>query len=192
MKTTRKDCSQSDNNDIIPHASTNLFMVWHWFYEAAYTQSNSLCNISCTNLLIVYSLVLRCCTAVCWDCVSFMNKRYVHYSYLGMLSWLKSDIFFNHSTHIFCLFFHFLVVLFSETRTVMITQHSSADVFPWPQQLSTWCSNLLHNCMESSGSVFSAVLGKQIFGLPPHSISLLLQFVCTLHQLFWTGFVVNE
>lgn len=115
--------------------------------------------------------------------------------YPERLSWLKSGIFFNHSIHIFCFFFHFLVGLLSETQAVMITQHSAADVFPWPQQLSTWCSNLLHKCMDSTGSVFSTVLGKQIFGLPPptppHSISLLLPFVCTLHHYFWTGFVVH-
>ena len=110
-----------------------------------------------------------------------------------MLSWLKSDVFFNHSIHIFCLFFHFLVVLLSETQTAMITQHSAADVFPWPQQWSASCSNLLHKCVDSTGSAFSAVLGKFLVSHPtptPSPFYFHLSAHCT--NCFWTGFVVSE
>jgi len=52
-------------------------------------------------------------------------------SSLGRLSWLKSDLFSNQSfSHIFSFLFHFLVLLFSKRRTMMIGTHTTSDMRP--------------------------------------------------------------
>jgi len=78
VKTAWKDCSQSDSNDIIQSASTNLLIVLHWFLWGSLYTIQQFVQHKLYKPVDSVRPRLMCRIAVCCDCVSFFNKRYVH------------------------------------------------------------------------------------------------------------------
>jgi len=78
-----KEGRQTVYQTVIPHASTNLLIVLHWFlWGTLYTIQQFVQHKLYKPVDSVRS-GLTCCTTVCWDCVSLINKRYVHFRLSG-------------------------------------------------------------------------------------------------------------
>jgi len=147
--------------------------VLHWFlWDSLYTIQQFVQHKLYKPVDSVQS-GLTCSTAVGWDCVPFMNERCVDFQLSGDVFMAKIWLFLQplHPHFLFLFPFSSCIILWNTDR------HFAADVFPWPQQLSTWCSYLLHNCMESIGSVFFCCARQTNFW-PPTPLHLPFSSIC--------------